>query len=92
MATTERQKYVVGGVCCSTEEGVLRRSLDGTLGAGAYDFSLLTGDLAVDAGVEETTVLRLVKRAGFQARSRRVRPPQTSFFQRHWKSGPTTRL
>ena len=83
MAATERQKYVVGGVCCSTEEGVLRRSLDGALGAGAYDFSLLTGELAVDAGVEETTVLRLVKRAGFQARSRRTLPPRTSFVQRH---------
>lgn len=81
MAT--RQKYVVGGVCCSTEEGVLRRSLDGALGPQAYDFSLLTGELTVDAAVEEAAVVRLVRRAGFQARARRLLPPRTSFLQRH---------
>jgi Cd2+/Zn2+-exporting ATPase len=79
----DRQKYVVGGVCCSTEEGVLRRSLDGGLGPRAYDFSLLTGELTVDALVEEATVLRLVRRAGFQARTRRALPPQRTFLQRH---------
>ena len=80
---TDRQKYVVGGVCCSTEEGVLRRSLDGALGSKAYDFSLLTGVLAVDGAVDEATVVRLVRRAGFQARARRAVPPRTSFLQRH---------
>lgn len=79
----ERQKYVVGGVCCSTEEGVLRRSLDGTLGSAAYDFSLLTGELGVDAAVEEATVVRLVRRAGFQARARRTPPQRMTFLQRH---------
>jgi Cd2+/Zn2+-exporting ATPase len=79
----ERQKYLVGGVCCSTEEGVLRRSLDGALGRDAYDFSLLTGELAVDHGVEEDAVLKLVRRAGFQARARRTVPPRRSFLERH---------
>ena len=78
-----RQKYVVGGVCCSTEEGVLRRSLDGTLGSSAYDFSLLTGELSVDAAVEEATVIRLVRRAGFQGRARRTPPQRTTFLRRH---------
>ncbi len=80
---SDRRKYVVGGVCCSTEEGVLRRSLGGALGSAAYDFSLLTGELSVDAAVEEATVIRLVRRAGFQARARRTPPERTTFLQRH---------
>jgi len=43
--------YIVGGVCCSTEERVLRKRLDAVVGKDRYTFNLVTGDLQVPRDV-----------------------------------------
>ena len=58
-------KFVVAGVCCSTEEGVLRKHLDGGLGADTYRYNPVTCELQVARPVEHARVLTLVREAGF---------------------------
>ena len=75
--------YVVSGVCCSTEEGVLRKCLDSSLGSGAYTFSLATSELSVRGDMDEEGVLGHVREAGFTARPAGLAAPQEDFWQRH---------
>jgi len=84
-----RSRYRVSGVCCSTEEGVLRKGLDGSLGKGAYDFNLLTMELTVAPEIEEGRVLREVRRTGFQARSL-GQPAEAESCGRRHREGITT--
>ncbi len=79
----DRRTFVVSGVCCSTEEGVLRKCLDGSIGAGAYSFSLATSELSVRGDVDEERVVSRVKDAGFDARSMDHPAPQEAFWERH---------
>ncbi len=84
MTTRETHKaYVVAGVCCATEEGVLRKSLDRALGKDRYTFSLVTAELRVDAVVPEGDVLRGIRHAGFHGRPKTAIIPDESFVQRH---------
>jgi Zn2+/Cd2+-exporting ATPase len=78
-----RKSYAVSGVCCATEEVVLRKRLDTALGRHRYTFSLVTADLRVDAAVAENTVLQEVHRAGFAGRLRRDIDAPASFRERH---------
>ncbi len=79
----ERNIFVVAGVCCSTEEAVLRKSLDASLGPGEYEFSLLTCELSVGAGTDQRRVLAGVRRAGFQARLKQHIVGEERFWKRH---------
>ena len=81
--TAARKTYVVSGVCCATEEKVLRKRLDTALGSDRYTFSLVTADLLVDAAVAENAVLQAVHRAGFAGRLRRDIHTPASFRERH---------
>jgi Zn2+/Cd2+-exporting ATPase len=84
MTRRENHKaYVVAGVCCATEEGVLRKSLDGALGQNRYTFSLINAELRVDAAVPEDDVLRGIRHAGFRGRPKTAIVPDEPFFQRH---------
>jgi len=80
---TTHKAYVVAGVCCATEEGVLRKSLDTSLGKGRYTFSLISAELRVDAAVPEGDVLRGIRHAGFQGRAKTAVIPDEPFLQRH---------
>ncbi len=75
--------YLVAGVCCATEEGVLRKSLDSALGKNRYTFSLVSAELRVDASVPEHDVLRGIHHAGFSARLKSAALPDEPFLQRH---------
>jgi len=44
---SERNVYLVSGVCCSSEESVLRKSLDAGLGTGTYLYNPVTCELTV---------------------------------------------
>lgn len=79
----ERNVYLVSGVCCSTEESVLRKSLDAGLGAGTYLYNPVTCELTVGGEADAATVLVRVRRAGFDARLRRAAELPESFWQRH---------
>ncbi len=75
--------YIVSGVCCATEEGVLRRRLDGDFGSGAYRFNLLTGELCVAEDLAPGRVEESVRRAGFSARQRKALREKEGILERH---------
>jgi Cd2+/Zn2+-exporting ATPase len=80
---SQHTRYVVAGVCCSTEEGVLRKGLDASLGSENYEFNQLTMELTVAPGIQGARVLRGVRRAGFQARPIAGAREAASFLERH---------
>jgi Zn2+/Cd2+-exporting ATPase len=81
--TEHRTRYLVSGVCCSTEEAVLRKRLDASLGAEGYEFNLLTLELRVNSTIAEQRVLKEIRRAGFDARSMNRALVEGSFWTRH---------
>ncbi len=75
--------WVVSGVCCSTEEQVLRKSLDRWIGSDGYGFNPITSELTVRTPVEEPDLLQHLRRAGFDARSKAVIVVREPFLRRH---------
>ncbi len=77
----KRRRYVVSGVCCATEETLLRKSLDASVGSGRYTFSLLSSELRVDPTLGDSEVLRAIRHAGFSGRQSldHVSPPPGFF-------------
>jgi Cd2+/Zn2+-exporting ATPase len=78
-----RTSFVVGGVCCSTEEGVLRKYLDAVVGRDRYTFNQVTGELRVAPGVEPARAMQGIRDAGFTAREKRAAVPPAPFLERH---------
>ncbi len=78
-----RRTFVVTGVCCSTEENVMRKCLDSLLARGEYSFSPATGELQVDRSVEEREVITRIRQAGFDAREKHTSAPEMGFWRRH---------
>jgi Cd2+/Zn2+-exporting ATPase len=68
MSRSDRHVFVVSGVCCSAEEGILRKALDGSLGGGAYVYNPVTCELRVDGSLDDRHVVRVLKTAGFDGR------------------------
>lgn len=89
MSADKRHIYLVSGVCCSTEEAVLRKVLDAGLGADTYVYNPVTCELAADAGINHPRVIAQVRRAGFDARLLQDPQPHQGFFGRH-KAGMVT--
>jgi Zn2+/Cd2+-exporting ATPase len=81
--TEHRTRFLVSGVCCSTEESVLRKRLDASLGLEGYEFNLLTLELRVDSTVGEQRVLNEIRRAGFDARPMNRAVTEGSLLTRH---------
>jgi Cd2+/Zn2+-exporting ATPase len=81
--STSSARFVVSGVCCATEEGVLRACLDRRIGRDGYAFNLVTGELRVEGTVNPREIVASVRSAGFDARERRETPPVEPFFRRH---------
>ena len=68
MFQSESRTFLVSGVCCSTEEGVLRNALDGSLGAGTYGYNSVTCELRVDSSWDEARIIGVLRKAGFNGR------------------------
>ncbi|MEW6511115.1 MAG: heavy metal translocating P-type ATPase [Bacteroidota bacterium] len=83
MSRNSATTYIVSGVCCATEETVLRKALDAGLGPGRYAFNQVTGELRVASGVPRPEVIRRIRQAGFEGRAREGRPPEKPFLRRH---------
>jgi len=80
---SRRDTYVISGVCCSTEETVLRRSLDRGLGPERYRYNPTTCELHVSPELDQERVLREVRRAGFGARRSRELAAEAGWWARH---------
>ncbi len=79
----QETRWVVGGVCCATEEQVLRKSLDGWIGRNGYAFNLLTGELTVRGTVRDRDLVTRLRHAGFEARRKTAVAPEEPFMRRH---------
>jgi Zn2+/Cd2+-exporting ATPase len=75
--------FFVSGVCCSTEETVVRKAVETLAGADGYRFNPVTGELTVYAAVEAGRVERELRTAGFGARNRAELQQETPFLERH---------
>jgi Cd2+/Zn2+-exporting ATPase len=74
---------VIGGVCCSTEESVLRKRLDRHIGPDTYFFNPVTNELHVTTGIAPESVMTEVRAAGFTAEEKAAAPAPESFMKRH---------
>jgi Cd2+/Zn2+-exporting ATPase len=83
MSQNNGRTYLVSGVCCSTEEAVLRKALDRSLGTGRYNFNPVSCELRVDDPVAGEGVIRTLRAAGFQGKPREDAGPGDSFLDRH---------
>ncbi len=75
--------WVVSGVCCATEEVVLRKSFDRWLGSDAYAFNPITGELSVTPPVAEAELVDRLRQAGFDAKRKTVIVETEPFHRRH---------
>ncbi len=82
MKTPERT-YFVSGVCCSTEEVVMRKQLDARVGKDRYSFNPVTSELRVAESVDANTVISTLRLAGFNGRSRNELERKQTFWERH---------
>ncbi|MFN0157242.1 MAG: heavy metal translocating P-type ATPase [Bacteroidota bacterium] len=82
MKTPERT-YFVSGVCCSTEEVVMRKQLDARVGKDRYSFNPVTSELRVAESVDANTVISTLRLAGFNGRSRNELEREQTFWERH---------
>ena len=83
MFPSEETRFVVSGVCCATEETVLRKALDGAIGREAYEFNALTSELRVLTPAAAQEVLHQVRKAGFDGRRKDAAPETRPFLRRH---------
>jgi len=83
MSRSEGATYIVSGVCCATEEAVLRKTLNHVLGKETYRFNLATCELYLPPGVSDGAVLRGLRQAGFDGRHMEAPAVDLPFLQRH---------
>lgn len=83
MPSQDRKTFFVSGVCCSTEEAVLRKKLDAAIGASVYSLNPVTCELTVSGHVSDEEVLRHVRSVGFGVQSRDELESGGSFWNRH---------
>ncbi|MGA9120556.1 MAG: cation-translocating P-type ATPase [Bacteroidota bacterium] len=76
-------KYTVTGVCCSTEESVLRKKLDAEVGVDGYRYNSITCELNLLRPVSRDTVVNAVRGVGFGVRDRTEAGSQEPFLRRH---------
>ena len=79
----QRSRYMVSGVCCASEETVLRKKLDAVVGADRYEFNLITGELRVGGQIPPEQLVSEVRAAGFDARPGKSVEPQPRFAERY---------
>jgi len=82
-ARRQTTSLFVSGVCCSTEEATLRKVLDSTIGRKKYTFNLVTCELAIAREVPERNVKNVLRRAGFDTRSKQDLVAEEPFWKRH---------
>jgi len=79
----QAQRFFVSGVCCATEEVLLRRKLDGMIGVDGYQYRALTGELILGRHVSEIALKSELHNAGFGLRSGQDLHGKESFTIRH---------
>lgn len=79
----QRKTYFVSGVCCSTEEALVRKTLDTLVGPEQYRFNSITCELSIPQSVDGAHVVQHLRQAGFGARSKQELNREEPFWTRH---------
>jgi Cd2+/Zn2+-exporting ATPase len=77
------KRFSISGVCCSTEEALLRKRLDAVVGPKRYTFHLVTCELVTAPEVQDETVMDALRAAGFGVRPTQSHTNEASFVQSH---------
>ncbi len=76
------KRYVVSGVCCSSEETLVRKTMNELAGEEGYQFNRITCELKVRSEVAGDTVTEKLTTAGFGVKTLQ-RETRTTFIERH---------
>jgi Cd2+/Zn2+-exporting ATPase len=82
----EAVTFVVSGVCCATEEVLLRRQINAAVGPLPCSYNPVTRELRVAGTVRREALIRGVRAAGFGIRERHARLPREPFLRRHGRA------
>lgn len=84
MGNPAREKtFYVSGVCCATEEAIIRKRMKSLAGENGYRFNPVTCQLAVNADVSADGIIRELRDAGFGVRRAQDVHTDQSFLRRH---------
>lgn len=81
--------FFVSGVCCATEEAIVRKRLDALIGPECYTFNALTCELSVRQNVNDQKVVQHLREAGFDTRSKQELETELPFWERHAETALT---
>jgi len=81
-ATTDKRLFV-SGVCCATEESLLRKKLDALVGPECYSFNQVTSELMIRGDTDVSKVMKELQAVGFGTRSKTVPLENMSLWQSH---------
>jgi Cd2+/Zn2+-exporting ATPase len=73
----------VSGVCCSTEEVIVRKRVEVVAGPDGYTFNPITCELRLRDASQARTIMDILTRSGFPTRGSRETGDQGSFWERH---------
>jgi Cd2+/Zn2+-exporting ATPase len=77
------QTLFVSGVCCATEEAIVRKHLNALAGPDGYTFNPLTCELRLHDATKTDVIARMLTKSGFATRSKRELGQPQSFWDRH---------
>ncbi len=80
---TESKRLFISGVCCATEEVLLRKKLDARFGPRGYSFNQVTRELVLPRVTDVSSLNRELQAIGFGACSQEELPKAQTFRQRH---------
>ncbi len=83
MSPNSGATYRVSGVCCSTEEAVLRKALDRSLGSTGYIFNPVSCELRIPGGVSGDLIMETLRSAGFNGKPGGDTAADEPFLERH---------
>ncbi len=83
MEKNGKKAFVVSGVCCPTEETLVRKKLDQLVGADHYTFNPTTCELRIPSDIADARLVHELQTAGFGARRKQAVEPDHSLWERH---------
>ncbi len=81
------ERYYISGICCSTEESMLRRKLDAIVGPEHYTYNPLTSELILRRSPGYAIVQAEVTRSGFGIRESRAIAEEESGWPKYRELG-----
>jgi Cd2+/Zn2+-exporting ATPase len=78
-----KKRIIVSGVCCATEEHIVRKQLDDLIGNERYAFNPVTCELTLNHDVNESLVSKHLHAAGFGTKKKSELQQSLPFWEQH---------